>query len=496
MFVFLRSRWWISVVFLLMLLLGLTLFSVVFAAGSTATLLQVSSDPYTNTTSQHQTEVEPDSYASGSTIVAVTQVGRFSDGGASNIGWATSTDNGSTWQSGFLPSTTPYATPPGSYDRLSDPTVVYDAAHKQWMIASLAVSAAGGGSPVGADVLVSLSSDGGLTWNAPVVVASANGGFFDKDWITCDNTATSPYYGHCYLEWDLASSSDLVQMSTSSDGGSTWNTAQATGDNATGLGGQPLVQPNGTVIVPFLSSSLFSSSIASFTSTNGGASWNSSVTISSESDHQVAGSFRTEPLPTAAMDANGTIYVVWQDCRFENGCGANDLVMSTSTDGSAWSAVQRIPLDAVGSGVDHFIPGLGIDPATSGSSAHLALTYYYYPNANCTASTCQLEVGFVSSLDGGTSWSAATTLTSTPMNVAWLANTTDGTMVGDYIATSFSSGKAFPIFVVASAPTGSQLNESLFTIQSGLPITGGTNPAASSHVVFTRSIHSVRYNTL
>src|SRR5579884_315604 len=217
MFILLRSRWWISPVLLFMFLLGLTLFSVVSAAGSTATLLQVSSDPYTNATSQHQTEVEPDSYASGSTIVAVTQVGRFSDGGASNIGWATSTDNGATWQSGFLPSTTPYLTPPGNYDRLSDPTVVYDAAHKQWMIASLAVSAADS-TPVGAALLVSLSADG-LTWNAPVVVANANGGFFDKDWIACDNTATSPYYGHCYLEWDLASSSDLVQMSTSSERG-------------------------------------------------------------------------------------------------------------------------------------------------------------------------------------------------------------------------------------------------------------------------------------
>ncbi len=493
MFILLRSRWWISSVLLFMFLLGLTLFSVVSAAGSTATLLQVSSDPYTNATSQHQTEVEPDSYASGSTIVAVTQVGRFSDGGASNIGWATSTDNGSTWQSGFLPSTTPYSTPPGGYDRLSDPTVVYDAAHKQWMIASLAVSAAGS-TPVGAAVLVSLSADG-LTWNAPVVVANANGGFFDKDWIACDNTAASPYYGHCYLEWDLASSSDRVQMSTSSDGGATWSAAQVTGDNATGLGGQPLVQPNGTVIVPFLSSSIFSSSIASFTSTNGGASWNSSVTISSESDHQVA-SLRTEPLPTAAMDANGTIYVIWQDCRFESGCSANDLVMSTSTDGNAWSAVQRIPLDAVGSGVDHFIPGLGIDPTTSGSSAHLALTYYYYPNANCTASTCQLEVGFATSLDGGTSWSAATALTTAPMNVTWLANTTDGYMVGDYIATSFSGGKAFPVFAVASAPTGSQLNESLFTVQSGLAVTGGTSPAVSSRVVFTQPTHTPRYNTL
>ena len=57
----------------------------------------------------------------GSTIVAVTQVGRFSAGSASNVGWATSTDNGATWKNGFLPDTTTYSTPAGPYDRVSDP---------------------------------------------------------------------------------------------------------------------------------------------------------------------------------------------------------------------------------------------------------------------------------------------------------------------------------------------------------------------------------------
>src|SRR5947208_3333764 len=61
-------------------------------------LLQLSSDLYTNSTSQHKTEVEPASYAYGSTIVAAFQSGRFSNVGSSNIGWATSTDVGISWQ--------------------------------------------------------------------------------------------------------------------------------------------------------------------------------------------------------------------------------------------------------------------------------------------------------------------------------------------------------------------------------------------------------------
>ncbi|GAC1400689.1 MAG: sialidase family protein [Ktedonobacteraceae bacterium] len=476
-----RTRWSICVGLSLLLVLFFALFSnrPVSAAGPS---LQISSDPYTNSTSQHQTEVEPDSYSHGSTIVSATQVGRFSDGGASNIGWATSTDNGTTWQHGFLPNTTVYATPLGTYDRLSDPTVAYDAAHQHWMISSLAISNASG-FPVGVAVIVSLSSDGGLTWGPPVVVANANGGFFDKNWITCDNTATSPFYGHCYSEWDITTSGNLVQMSMSSDGGNSWSVGQATAQNASGLGGQPLVQPNGTVIVPFLSST---PSISAFTSSDGGASWGNSVTISSQTDHTVT-ALRTEPLPSAQIDSTGTIYVVWQDCRFESGCSANDMVMSTSTDGVTWSPVQRIPTDAIGGGVDHFIPGVAVDPSTSGNTAHLALTFYYYQNANCTTATCQLEVGFVSSLNGGSTWSTTTTITPSAMNVAWLASTTAGYMVGDYISTSFSNGKAFPIFVTAIAPNNGQLNEFLSTVQTGLVVAGGTNAASGEHIVPTSS---------
>src|SRR5205807_2629371 len=404
-----RFRWLILATLALTLAFSIALRSTVTAATPGVATLQLSSDPYTNTTSQHQTEVEPDSYSNGATIVAATQVGRFNDGGASNIGWATSTDNGATWQNGFLPGTTVFATPAGQFDRVSDPSVSYDAAHKLWMISSLAISS-GSGTAVGAAVIVNTSSNGGLTWNPPVVVANANGGFFDKDWLVCDDTSTSAYYGHCYVEWDINSGGSLVQMSTSSDGGATWSAGQATQDNVSGLGGQPLVQPNGTVIVPFLSSN---SSIAAFTSTNGGVSWNSSVTIASQTDHQVAG-IRTEPLPSAEIDGAGKAYVAWQDCRFENGCSANDIVISTSTDGATWSA--------------------------------------------------------------------ETTLTSSAMDLAWLAATTSGNMVGDYISTSFANGKAFPVFVVASAPgSGGQLNEALFTTKDGLAIAGGTLSAAGEH---------------
>src|SRR6266699_2514253 len=104
-----------------------------------ASALQISSDPFTqatckaSNTTYHHTEVEPDTFSNGSTIVATFQVGRVFDGGSCAVGFATSTNNGSTWTQGLLPGITKH-TPPhsGTNDRATDASVAYDAAHTTW----------------------------------------------------------------------------------------------------------------------------------------------------------------------------------------------------------------------------------------------------------------------------------------------------------------------------------------------------------------------------
>ena len=114
-----------------------------------ATPLQISADPFTHTTctasatTNHQTEVEPDTFSSGSTIVSAFQVGRIYDGGACAIGVATSTDNGATWTSGLLPGITKYWGS-GPNDRATDASVAYDAAHNVWLVSSLTLLESGG----------------------------------------------------------------------------------------------------------------------------------------------------------------------------------------------------------------------------------------------------------------------------------------------------------------------------------------------------------------
>jgi hypothetical protein len=163
-----------------------------FAAATT-----IATDPYTQATcaasaaTNHHTIVEPDTFSNGSTIVAAYQVGRIYDGGACATGFATSTNNGATWTTGLLPGITKWSGS-GPNDRATDPSVAYNARYNVWPVSSLTLLEAGG--VHGNSVVTSRSTDGGFTWGNPVTTAT--GADLDKNWIVCDNTASSPFCGN------------------------------------------------------------------------------------------------------------------------------------------------------------------------------------------------------------------------------------------------------------------------------------------------------------
>src|SRR3954471_7061538 len=195
-------------------------------AHAEAAVTRVSQDPFNNPTSQHATEVEPDTFSSGNTVVAAFQVGRFFSGGATGIGFSRSTDGGSTWTSGVLPGLTVTSGVPGTtgggFERVSDPSVAFDARHGVWLVSSIPLEF---DTLVVPTVFVNRSTDGGATWQQPVSIPppSARRVDLDKTWTACDNAPSSRFYGHCYTEFDNFGQGDLEYMSTSTDGGSTWS---------------------------------------------------------------------------------------------------------------------------------------------------------------------------------------------------------------------------------------------------------------------------------
>src|SRR5439155_10504521 len=178
------------------------------------------------------------------------------------------------------------------------------------------------------------------TWSEPVTFATAAfGGGIPS--LTCDNWSSSPYYGNCYAYFD-----DQFDISilSSRDGGLTWQEASLTSDPQ-GSGGIPVVQPDGTVIVVFDDVSVYP--CCTIVSRNGGLSYGRRYFLPAAEAHTPAGNLRFSRFVSAEDDKQGNIYVVWHDCKFRPTCSANDIVLTTSTDGRQWTTLKRVPIDRI-----------------------------------------------------------------------------------------------------------------------------------------------------
>jgi len=117
--------------------------------------------------------------------------------------------------------------------------------------------------------------------------------------------------------------------------------------------------------------------------------------------------------------------------------------------------VTRVP---TGSG-DAELPGLDADPSRPG---RLALTYYVYRGTS-------LDVRFVWSKNAGVSWSRSQLLNSRSVPVSGIARTSLGSMVGDYISTSFAGGRAVAVFTLAQSKLRGRLRQATYAASVAVP---------------------------
>jgi hypothetical protein len=416
---------------------------------------QISSDRTTDPIGQHGTQVEPDTFASGSTVVSVFQTGRVFEGGAVAIGFSTSRDAGATWKTGLLPGVTDSSPQPGPGDRASDPVVAFDAVHGTWLTATLGISASS------YHFYVNRSPDG-LKWSAPVDAVSGREGELDKEWITCDNGASSPFRGHCYLSFFHVTSGE-IRTATSTDGGVTWSQPVASSPdpdrNFDFNGAQPLVLPNGTLVVVYTAfgnaSTGAQSELSATRSTDGGATFSAPVRVAPVSAASIP-AIRTFALASAEVDAAGRMYAAWEGCPGAGSCAASRIVMSSSVDGVSWTPAQAVTSGTAG--VDHFLPGIG---ATG--SGRLALVYHSIPDNCANVAPCPgIDVFHTTSSDGGRTWSKQQRLTAEPIALEWIARTRSGLMLADYVSTSFVRGRPVSVFMLASPRVNGRFRQATF----------------------------------
>ncbi len=230
-------------------------------------------------------------------------------------------------------------------------------------------------------IFVRRSADGGATWDAQahaVISQPTKPGipFEDKPYIVADNT-NSKYAGNLYVGWtEFRIDESVILFSRSSDGGLTWSApieisthhGLPRDDNGAVEGFTGAVAADGTVHVVWADGD----SIVLASSHDGGKTFSKSHPILKTAPLYFAlnGLDRANGFPQIAIDPRhgrkGLLYVTWSDYRD----GDIGVFCATSDNGGkSWSNVVRVNSNSVHDGTDQFFQWLAVDPATGAANA-------------------------------------------------------------------------------------------------------------------------------
>lgn len=296
-----------------------------------------------------------------------------------------SRDGGCTWNDSNLV-TTRFQGPGILQNEIgTDGSVVFDYAGNLY-----ASAAQGNGLQDGNEIVfVAKSTDGGSSWDAPIIIASDNGNEhiqLTPDLVADPNRPNTVYLVYSDFQSLTGSSPDsVVYFLKTDDGGASW-TQPVVAVAVTLAEGVPIkprleVLPNGdfVMLVPIVPPNGFASQgtiqeIRAYRSTDRGETW-TFTTITDQWKYV----FAVDPLTNLpagnpadaiigdiAVDRRtGFVYATWQDGRF-NPTGGSGVVLSRSTDGGrTWS--PPIPANPNAVAAQAFLPSIAVaDDGTVG----------------------------------------------------------------------------------------------------------------------------------
>ena len=388
-----------------------------------------------------------------SNMIAVWQQDRWSNGGARGLLAGVSQDGGRTWtmhMAAFSRCTGGTPANGGDYPRASDPWVSFGldgTAHQSSLSFAGDVLAAGSSSAV----LVSRSTDGGVSWSNPTTLIRDGSNFFnDKDSLTADPTDAR----FAYAVWDrlAATGGGPAYLGRSTDGGLTWEPAVPIydpGRTSQTINNQIVVLSNGILIDFFTQldtppSAPASATLAIIRSTDKGITWSAPITISPV---QSVGTLDPEThapvrdgsgLGSIAAGTHGELIAVWQDSRFSGG-QRDAIAFSRSLDGGlTWSTPARVNRDV---SVAAFVPA-----ATVRSDGTYGVTYYDFRSNTSDAGTLPTDYWLTRSTDGVT-WLESRV--AGPFDLA-IAPNAGGLFLGDYEALSSAGALFLPLYAQTS----------------------------------------------
>jgi hypothetical protein len=377
--------------------------------------------------SQRDTAVEPFvavDTARPHRAVAVFQMGRFPDGAASAIGFASSDDGGRTWTSGALPGLTRASG--GLYQRVSDPSVAVGPDGSAYA-SSIVVR----GPDQEGGIAVNRSDDGGQTWNAPVFLErtpARSGDDFPR--IAVDTGSSGRHAGRVYVGYVHG---DRVAVRWSDDRAVTWSSRRFVSPGA-GFVPNVVVGPTGDLtVVYFIPAPQQRRRLFSRTSHDGGASFDPPVEVGIMRARVSRGLRAVGVEESAADPVSGSLFVVWEDASNRTD-GLNDVVLFRSLDGGrSWTPPTTVNPDASGSGTDH------LQPAVVAREDGVRVVYFTRSVARGRPSQfLQLRSSFSS--DGGITFTGERTI-GRPADLRFAAIVRPGRtrFLGDYFGVALSA---------------------------------------------------------
>ncbi|HUG10868.1 MAG TPA: sialidase family protein [Opitutaceae bacterium] len=377
-------------------------------------------------------------------LVATFQEGRFGTvGGARSNGYGVSRDGGLTWTRALIPALTIVNN--GPYFRATDPVAGFDRAGNIYLNSLVAVDST---FSLGA-VVVSKSTDSGETFATPVTVYQPPNTltFPDKNWMAVNDFPGTFSTGRLLVTWTnftrnssgQSTGNNLVARS-SDNGGVTWGAlANVTAVGTSKQGSQPMFFSDGTAGMAYITfldqNDVRQIRIQYQHSSDGGHTWpgpeRTVANITGWDDPVLRDGLFL--ISATSARSSGRIVIA---ATMDTGSGPRIATFTSTDRGVSWSG-PVIASDNPGS--------ISVcNPAVAISDDGMTVSIIYYEKASAPDSLNYVNIRAVHSFNGGTTWTAATTVTDVVTDVRLGQATDRGYMLGDYQGLTMPAGPDAP----------------------------------------------------